>query len=132
MLDQAKLGSLLLREWNIPEVVCRSLEYQSYPEWLPPEKVPEEHRDHVTALYIAHLCYDYLAGKKEEDLPTTFLTDYMDVLKRPERTVSEFMEKMVLPALKKKQRTFPEDVRDFIAKGEAYLAEKGEQGLPTA
>ncbi len=124
LLDQSRLGALLLQEWNIPEVVCRSLEYQSYPEWLPPEKIPEEHRKHVAVLYVAHLCCDYLQGKSEDELPTTFLAEYMAELKRPEGSLSEFVEKVVVPALKKKQNTFPEDVRDFIARGEQHLAEK--------
>ena len=122
MLDPATVGALLLKEWNIPDMVCRTLEYQSYPEWLPPETIPEEYRSNVAVLFVAHLCYDYLSGKKEAELPTNLFPDYMALLKRPERSVAEFVEKKVFPALDKKKGTYPEEIREFLAKsGEAAL-----------
>lgn len=116
MLDHSKIGSLLLKKWNIPDIVCESLEYQSYPEFLPPEIIPEEYRKNVTILYIAHLCYQYLLGKSESDMPTAFLGEYMDVLGCSERSIAELVEKKVLPSLDKKLKTFPEAVRDFLIK----------------
>jgi len=128
MLDHAKIGSLLLREWNIPDVVCQSLEYQCYPEWLPPEKVPEEHRENVTVLYIAHLCYEYLRGKSEDELPTAFLGEYMDVLNFSEKSFAEFVKRRLLPSLNKKLKTFPENVRDFLVKSQENIAGKQNSG----
>ena len=127
LLDPCKLGALLMEEWNIPEVVYRTLAYQSYPEWLPPDQIPQEHRKEVSALYLAHLCYDYLAGKQETGLPVAFLPEYLAEMKRPERSLRMFVEKVVLPTLKKKQKTFPEDVRDFITRGEQTLSEKQDE-----
>jgi len=122
MLDPSTLGALLLKEWNIPDTVCKTLEYQSYPEWLPPDAIPEESRKNVAVLFVAHLCYEYLAGKKDSDLPTNLFPDYMELLNRPERSVGELVEKKVFPALDKKKATFPEDVRQFLARrGEATL-----------
>jgi hypothetical protein len=121
-LDQAKLGALLLGLWNIPDVVCRTLEYQEYPKWLPPELIPKERRQHVTILYIAHLCYEYLQGKTEKELSTAFLGDYLSVINRPEKSIAEFVQRMILPALRKKLRSFPEDVRDFLTAGEKITA----------
>ncbi len=124
MLDHAKLGSLLLGEWNIPDIVCRSLEYQCYPEWLPPGEIPEEHRESVAALFIAHLCYEYFRGEKEINLPTIFLGEYMDVLNRPERSIAELVEKRLLPSLNKKMKTFPEDMRGFLTTGANNILKK--------
>jgi HD-like signal output (HDOD) protein len=121
LLDHTKLGSLLLKEWNIPDVVCQGLEYQAHPEWLPPDQIPEAHRKEVAVLYISHLVYDFLTGKKEEDLPVTFLPQYLRLLRRSESSIRQFVEKMILPILKKKQATFPEDMRSFIITGEEYL-----------
>lgn len=122
MLDPATIGALLLREWNIPDTVCKTLEYQSYPEWLPAEAIPKECRKHVAVLYVAHLCYDYLSGTQEVDLPTNLLDDYMEVLNRPERSIGEFVEKKIYPALDKKKAAFPEDMRQFLVKsGESVL-----------
>ncbi|MBW2107177.1 MAG: HDOD domain-containing protein [Deltaproteobacteria bacterium] len=118
MLDQARLGALLLKQWNIPDLVCRTLEYQDYPFWLPPEYIPEKHRSQVSILYLAHLCYEYLKGRPEKTLKTAFLADYFRFLKRPERSLSEFVDRVVLPSLKKKSKTFPEEVRAFLNKEE--------------
>jgi HD-like signal output (HDOD) protein len=126
MLDHPKVGSLLQKEWNIPDAVSQSLQYQYYPEWLPPERIPKECRENVTALYIAHLCYDYLAGKNENDLSTAFLGGYMNVLNRPERSIAEFVQNKVLPALNKKLNTFPEDVRHFLTRGASHIVDKGQ------
>lgn len=118
MLDHSKIGSLLLKQWNIPDVVCLSLEYQCYPEWLPPAKIPEEYRYYVTVLYIAHLCCQYMEGKKESELPTAFLGEYMKAINCSERSVAELVEKRILPSLHKKLKTFPENVRQFLVKAE--------------
>jgi len=126
MLDHPKVGSLLLKEWNIPDAVSQSLQYQYYPEWLPPERIPKECRENVTALYIAHLCHDYLRGKNENDLSTAFLGRYMNVLNRPERSIAEFVQNKVLPALNKKLNTFPEDVRHFLTRGASHIVDKGQ------
>lgn len=128
MLDHAKIGSLLLREWNIPDVVCQSLEYQCYPEWLPPEEIPEKHRESVTVLYIAHLCYEYLRGKTEDELPTAFLGEYMDVLNCSETSFANFVQRRLLPSLNKKLKTFPENVRDFLVKSQENIAGKRNSG----
>jgi HD-like signal output (HDOD) protein len=131
MLDPATIGALLLKEWNIPETVCETLKYQSYPEWLPPDTIPEEYRKNVAVLFVAHLCYDYLAGKKESDLPTHLLDDYMGVLNRPEKSIGEFVEKKVYPPLDKKRKAFPEDIREFLAKsGESVLSGQRSPATP--
>jgi HD-like signal output (HDOD) protein len=124
LLDHTKIGSLLLKEWNIPGVVCDSLEYQCYPELAPPEIIPEEYRKNVAALYMAHLCYEYLLGKSESDLPTGFLGEYMDVLQCPERSVGEFVEKKLFPSLNKRLKTFPQAVQNFLTKSEDNVLRK--------
>jgi len=126
MLDHPKVGSLLLKEWNIPDEVSQSLQYQCYPEWLPPERIPKEWRENVTALYIAHLCHDYLGGKSENELSTAFLGEYLDVLNLPERSIAELVQNKVLPALNKKLNTFPENVRHFLTKNANHITDKGQ------
>jgi HD-like signal output (HDOD) protein len=125
-LDHPKIGSLLLKEWNIPDEVSQSLQYQCYPEWLPPERIPKEWRENVTALYIAHLCHDYLGGKSENDLSTAFLGEYLYTLNLPERSIAELVQNKVLPALNKKLNTFPEDVRHFLTRNLNHMVDKGQ------
>ncbi|HID28915.1 MAG TPA: HDOD domain-containing protein [Desulfobacterales bacterium] len=114
MLDHTKIGSLLLEEWNIPDVVCKSLEYQSYPALLPPETIPEEYRTNVTVLYMAHLCYEYLLGRSESELPTAFFREYGETVGCPEKSIAELVEKRLIPSMNKKHKTFPEAVQDFL------------------
>jgi putative nucleotidyltransferase with HDIG domain len=127
MLDHTKIGSLLLEEWNIPDVVCKSLEYQSYPALLPPETIPEEYRANVTVLHMAHLCYEYLLGKSESQLPTAFLREYMDAVDCPEKSLGELVEKKLIPCLNKKLKTFPEAVQDFLTASEENVVGRGTQ-----
>jgi len=124
MLDHTKIGSLLLKEWNVPDVVCNSIEYQCHPELAPPEIIPEDYRQNLATLYMAHLCYEYLLGKSESELPTAFLGEYMNVLRCSEGSIAEFVEKKVFPALSKRLKTFPESVRDFLTKSEDNILGK--------
>jgi HD-like signal output (HDOD) protein len=115
-LDHSKIGSLLLKQWNIPDIVCQSLEYQCYPEWLPPGKIPEEHRHYVTVLHIAHLCCQYMEGKSESELPTAFLGEYMKTINCSEKSIAELVEKKIFPSMHKKLKTLPDTVRQFLIK----------------
>jgi HD-like signal output (HDOD) protein len=121
MLDHTKIGSLLLKEWNIPDEICRGLEYQSYAEYLPPEEIPTKYRKDVAVLHIAHLCYYYLQGRSEYEPTSPFLSEYMDILGVREGTVSGIVNKGILPLFKKNLGTFPQDVRSFLMKSVDHI-----------
>jgi HD-like signal output (HDOD) protein len=106
---------MLLKEWEIPDVVCNTLEFQSFADLSPPSSIPEELRQNVAVLYLAHLCYHYMQGEKEKDLSICFLEDYMDILKCRETSVALFVETSLIPALDKKKGTFPKSIQNFIA-----------------
>lgn len=124
IIDHEKIGSLLLKEWNIPDEICRTLEYQGYPELLPPEQIPAEYRKNVAVLYVAHLCYEYLQGKSEYNLTTPFLSEYMNLLGSSEGTISGLVRKEILPRLNKSLNTFPQDVRHFLTKSVDHVMGK--------
>lgn len=124
-LDPAAIGSLLLKEWNVPDIVCKSLEYQSFPEFFPPSEIPAEYTNNVAILYVAHLCYEYMNGEKEKELPTAFLEEYFRVLKFTEGSLSELIKKQIIPALHKKIKTYPDDVRLFIMKNKDSIMSEG-------
>ncbi len=130
MMDHASIGALLLKKWDLPDVICQSIRYQHYPEVLPPSEIPVEHQKDVAVLHIAHLCYEYLKGQEEIVLSAAFLREYMDTLKLTEGTLTEFVKKKILPSINKKKNTLPEDVRQFFKKGETQLiAHRFEDGL---
>lgn len=120
LLDHAKIGAMLLREWQIPGEICDSLEYQSYPELVPPQAVPEEYRHNVAVLYLAHLCFDYLWDEKNRT-PATFAMDYLRQLKLNGRTVAAFVEQSLLPSMLRRLNTFPQSVQNFLTRKRGHL-----------
>lgn len=118
-LNDGKIGSLLLDEWNTPAIICRSVEYQPYPPFCPPEEIPEDCRESVAVLYIAHLCFDYLSVKKEEDHTQAFLEEYMGAIDLSNYTIENLVSRHILPSLRRKIDVFPDYVRDFITSNQA-------------
>jgi len=116
VLDQAQLGSLLLKEWNLPDVLWKSVEYQSYPEFSSPHHIPEELRYNVTLLYLSHLCYDLFQGNKEQKRSTTFLDEYIELTNWQGLTLDEIARERLLPAMLKKIKTYPVPLRQLIEK----------------
>ena len=60
MLDPSRLGAMLLRQWNIPEQIWQTIEYQAYPAFCHPLEVPSDLRVNIALLYVAHAACDYL------------------------------------------------------------------------
>lgn len=114
MLEPAKIGALLLREWKIPEMVCEAIEFQNYPEFSPPQTLSTQHKDCVVMLWLAHLCCDWLEGRPINPKAHPFLTDYLKVLKLDRTTLPEFFGQTILPSLQKKADTFPSHLRDMV------------------
>jgi HD-like signal output (HDOD) protein len=121
MLGHERIGSLLLKEWDIPDIISFALEYQFFPDFSPPTEIETEHRENVALLYTAHLCEAYMQGKSEEDLYSPFQDEYLDLLGLSEKSVSELVMRNILPSMTKKLNTFPEDVRGFLTQAENRL-----------
>jgi len=124
MLGHSKIGSVLLKEWNIPEVICLSIEHQYYQEFSLPTEIPAEYRENVAVLYLAHLCEAYLQGKSEGELPSPFLHEYMRLLHISEKTVAELVKRYILPSMTKKLNIYPENVRHLLVESENRLMEE--------
>lgn len=124
IVGHSRIGSLLLKEWNIPELICLTLEYQCYPEFSPPEEIPEERRENVAVLYVAHICEGYLQGKCEEDLYSPFHREYLGLLNISEDPMREFVRRKILPSMTRKLNTFPQNVRRFLMESESRQTEK--------
>ena len=116
VLDQAQLGSLLLKEWNLPDVLWKSVEFQSYPEFSSPHNIPEELRYNVTLLYLSHLCYDLFQGKNKKELSTIFFDEYIELTNWQGNTLEEIAREQLLPAMMKKINTYPLPLRQLIEK----------------
>jgi HD-like signal output (HDOD) protein len=113
-LDRAQVGGMLLKSWSLPDVVWQSIEYQFYPEFSPPDNIPAEIQNKIAILYIAHLCYEHYQGKTEDQLPTTFLSEYKQLLKLERYSLAEIAHGIVLPGLMKKINALPAPLRKLI------------------
>jgi len=128
-LDRAQIGALLLKKWNLPEVVWRSVEFQFYPEFSPPTNVPMDIRTTVAVVYLSHLCYEFLQGHSEPDLPTVFVDDYLSLLRWQRLSVADITQQYVLPVLSKRKNSLPVFFREFFEKyPRAGLSEAQGQG----
>jgi HD-like signal output (HDOD) protein len=113
---RAHMGALLLKRWNLPDVVSQSVAFQCHPEFTPPAKLPPETRINVTLLYVSHLCYDIFQGLSEDDLATAFQDEYLSLLNWGSVSVSDIARKFVLPDLIKKRQSFPVFFREMLEK----------------
>jgi hypothetical protein len=106
----------MLKEWNLPDVLWKSVEFQAYPEFSSPHNIPEELRYNITLLYLSHLCYNLFQGKKESELSTTFFDEYIELTSWRGLTLDEIFRERLLPAMVKKSKTYPLPLRQLIEK----------------
>ncbi len=114
MLDPAKIGAMLLTQWNIPKIVTEAIEFQHCPSFVPASKLPTQHADYVAMLLLAHLSSSILEGDLLSPADHPFLRDYMKILKLDDVTFTEFFTNRILPALKNKTHTLPMYLRSLI------------------
>ena len=115
-LDPAQAGGFLLKSWNLPDIVWKSVKYQRYAEFAAPSKILPEVRDNIAILYIAHLCYEHYQGKEEEQLPTTFLGEYKHLLNLEKFDLAGIAHEVVLPVLEKKINSLPVPLKELVWK----------------
>jgi HD-like signal output (HDOD) protein len=113
-LDRAQVGALLLKKWNLPDVVWQSIEFQLYPEFSPPANLPADIKINVTILYLAHLCSEFLQGHTVCDLPTLFLDEYLSLLNWEKLSVADITKKFVLPDLIRKRESLPQFFTELL------------------
>lgn len=116
-LDQSQIGGLLLKSWNLPDVIWKSIEFQFFPEFAHPTNIPTEIIDNTTVLYLSHLCYDIYQNKSEHELHTTFLDEYKQLLNLEKYSIVDIAYKLVLPSLNKKINSLPMSLRQLIVGG---------------
>lgn len=114
LLDSAKLGSLLLQEWNIPENVCRAVEMQDYPIFSPPDQIPADARLLVAILDVSHQCAEVIQGAPRENLWKPYDEEWLRVLNLRVKDVESLARDHLRPSLEKKGGALPEHVRQFL------------------
>ena len=115
-INSAKIGSMLLQEWNLPDLVFETIRYQKYPEFASPSKVPSELLPNVAILFIARLCYGRLRGLSMEDLPIIFIEEYMAVLNWQQESLDSIIDTHITEYMNKNQKALPIFMKDLIKK----------------
>ncbi len=114
-LDTSKLGALLLKSWGLPDIIWKSVEFQYYPEFTPPEKIDPEIRENVTLLYFAHLCYEFFMKDLPHRTSPAFLAEYEQVIRLDDFTISDIARVWILPGLKKNLESLPVSIKQLIS-----------------
>jgi HD-like signal output (HDOD) protein len=112
-VDSAGMGAELLRAWNLPEALCRSIELQHLPEFALPEHLPDEVRKNVALLYLANRFHDRVHGQGDL-MPWPFAPEYLGVLGVTGMDESEFFHQKVRPALLGRLKTLPRSLADAL------------------
>ncbi len=115
-LDHAALGALLLDGWNLPAMICETVQYQEFPEFSRPSKLPKEVTANVSILYLAKLCFDLISGTRKDGPPRIFLHEYKQIMKWETLSLKEITEKVVLPDLRKRRESLPVSIKSLIEK----------------
>ncbi|NTW37560.1 MAG: hypothetical protein HGB17_15900, partial [Syntrophobacteraceae bacterium] len=115
MLDSARIGALLLKEWGIPPMIHESIDHQDLAEVMPPSLMTTPHRGSIAVLHAAHVACEMIQGR--HDMPEhPFIEDTRELLQLPGDSFRDFVEGHLLRELTGKLHTLPQHVRDLIAR----------------
>lgn len=115
MLDSARIGALLLKEWGIPPMIHESIDHQELAEAMPPSLMTTPHRGSIAVLHAAHVACEMIQGRP--DMPEhPFIEDTRELLQLPGDSFRDFVEGHLLRELTGKLHTLPQHVRDLIAR----------------
>lgn len=113
LLDPCKMGAMLLRTWNIPDIICETIEYQNFPRFSPPSEIPCPYREPIAILYFAHSIYDCIREEAAPGREYPFLAQCKDFLGLGDKSFDMVTEN-VMKNLKIKLQVLPEEVKKFV------------------
>jgi len=113
-LDTAKLGAGLLRNWGIPERICRTIEFQQQPEFMSPDLIAPEYRREAAALHVAHVLEMLLLDRPVDPVKSIYTPEHMAVLRLDHMSPAELLRDRVLPNLSRNKTRVPPDVHSIV------------------
>jgi hypothetical protein len=113
-LDTARVGADLMRQWELPERMCKAIEVQERAQFTSPEVIPEDCRKEVAVLHLAHVFEATLRGTPVSESHKAYFGDYCDILKITPARAWELYNTRVLPNIAKNKHRFPPDVRSLL------------------
>jgi HD-like signal output (HDOD) protein len=114
LLDSARLGADLVRHWGLPERLCRIIESQHEPEFMPPEAIDIAHRKEVAVLHFAHLFEGIMTGNPVDPAQQSFSNEHFETLGIPPADVSEIYQSRILPGLMKNKWRIPGEIHHLL------------------
>ncbi len=113
LLDPCKIGAMLLGRWNLPDVICETIEYQSFAIFSHPSELPSQFAKSIGILHIAHALSERLFHENALAGGYPFLNEYIKVCGLADKTIDQIQD-AVLKALRLKPNTIPAELRRFI------------------
>jgi HD-like signal output (HDOD) protein len=114
LLDTASIGAHLVRHWGLPDRLCRIIESQNEPEFMPPEAIDIVHRKEVAILYFAHLFEGIMTGNPVDSAKQSFNNEHFEALGIPPADVSEIYQSRILPGLTKNKWRIPNEIHHLL------------------
>ncbi|MBV1891666.1 MAG: HDOD domain-containing protein [Gammaproteobacteria bacterium] len=112
--DTSVIGAQLLKTWNLPESIWQAIEYQDFPEFAPPKKIPGAPLNAIAVIYLARLSHQRLNKVSETRLPTLFLNDYLSLLNWGGLSLGAVLGEKVVPILRKKSNALPVSLAQIL------------------
>jgi HD-like signal output (HDOD) protein len=113
LLDPCRIGSMLLEKWNIPKVVCETIEFQSFPSFSLPMEIPSEFRKNIAILHCSHAIYDITRDKSNVLSDYPFLEEHKNFCGLQDKNLEQVVEQ-VIKNLKGKAPILPPEVKKFV------------------
>lgn len=115
-VDPAEMGAELLRTWKLPDILCKTIHYQYYPEFAPPQKVPEDVRHQVALLYLSRRMHQ-LMNKAPSAPPAIFVDDYLQAAGLGDLGETRLFFEHVIPRLRKELDSLPKSLAALVRTG---------------
>lgn len=122
LLDPDMVGTILLREWQIPENISEVLQFQSYADLLPPDCVPAVHRENVAILYLAHRCLERLRNLNADAPVECPARPWLAKLGCRELTLDDFLFGRLVQSINSRAAPLPLVMQDLLKKAQSFEA----------
>ncbi len=113
LLDPCKIGAMLLGRWNLPDVICETIEFQSFAVFSPPSELPSKFAKSIGIIHIAHALAERLFQESPSAGGYPFLNDYINGCGIGDKSLDQIQD-AVQKALKLKPNTIPAELKRFV------------------
>lgn len=120
MLDPDMVGTLLLREWQLPENISEVIQFQSWPQLLPPDRIPSAQRESVAVLHLAHLCFERLRNLQATLPHPCHSKPWLAVLGCRDENIDDFLLGRLIPAITSRSPALPLVLQDLLRKAQQH------------